>query len=299
MGYFNFLYKLTRIFSNKKMLKTFFIILLIGILYFVLIKPTYASSPYTETYSDPYVAFTENYGQIQRDFIIRLNRAYAQGTISRTNFENVIDYLTSGEYLAYFMYGTSSSSYNNASPNFFTTISLYLMPINNLNITQQNSDWFGITSISQYSITPVSNSLPCYRVRFTESSFSISDIGSGSSWTLYAPYLYLGYMDPYVSEYISMIFTNDNINEILVQLLSQTTSINNYSQQISSSSSSTAQSTSDIKDFLSNPNADDSSFTRTPIQAPSDNVSANVDSIFYMFQDAFRRSVVVVVFQLI
>lgn len=270
------------------MLKTFSVILLILILYFALIKPTFAASPYNETYSDPYIAFTENYGQIQRDFIVRLNRAYAQGTITKTNFENVIDYLTSGEYLPYFMYGTSSTAYNNASPTFFSTISLYLMPINNLSITQQNSDWFGITSISQYSITPTSNSLPCYRVRFTESSFSISDIGSGSNWTLYAPYLYLGYTDPFVSDYISMIFTNDNINEILVQLLSQTTSINNYSQQISSSSSSTAQSTSELNEFIRDTSANDSSFNRTPISTPSDSVSESVDSIFYMFQEAFR-----------
>lgn len=107
MGYFNFLYKLTRIFSNKKMLKTFFIILLIGILYFVLIKPTYASSPYNEDYSDPYVAFTENYYPIQRDFIIRLNNAYADGTITNDQFREVITNMSSGEYDLYFLYGNA------------------------------------------------------------------------------------------------------------------------------------------------------------------------------------------------
>lgn len=260
------------------MLKTFFIILLIGILYFVLIKPTYASSPYTETYSDPYVAFTTNYGTIQRDFIMRMNRGYAEGVVSEVSFRNFINYMTSGDYLFYFIYGTTASSYSNSSPQGFEDMTAYCLPASHLNAVQQNSDWFGITSISQYLVTLDNSGASWYRYQFLGHSYSVT---TNTSLSLQCPYMYLSYIDPYVAQYCNSVVKDGEINDTLVQILNMTTSINSHTE-------GTEENTEDIKNFLSNPNADDSSFTRTPIQAPSDNVSVNVDSIFYMFQDAFR-----------
>lgn len=265
------------------MLKTFSVILLILILYFALIKPTFAASPYNETYSDPYVAFTENYSAIQRDFILRLNYAYANGSISQTQFTNVINYLTNGRYLAYFMYGTSSNSYNNASPQSFETITLYFVPRAYINAVSYNADYFGINGISQYTITNSTNTsnANAYRYRFNITTFNSSLLSGVDGYTLYAPYLYLEYIDPFVSDYLTQVYSNGEVNDTLVQILNMTTSINSHTE-------ATEQNTDDIKDFLSDTSANDSSFNRTPISTPSDSVSESVDSIFYMFQEAFR-----------
>lgn len=116
MGYFNFFYKLSRLFNNKKLLKTFLIVTLIFLLIYLFSKPTYAVSPYEEDYADPYTAFTENYGLIQRDFILRLNTAFINGDITEANYELVLNTIASGDYYNFFLYGTSNgSSYNNAS----------------------------------------------------------------------------------------------------------------------------------------------------------------------------------------
>lgn len=265
------------------MLKWFIIIFLVFLIYFVLSNKTYASSPYTEEYSDPYAAFTENYGVIQRDFILRLNNAYKKGNISEEYYTTLIDRLTSGVYLPYFMYGTSSSAYDNASPQSFDVISLYLIPRSYYNAVQKNADWFGISGISQYTITNSTNtsSANAIRYRFTRNSINVTFLNGSDGWTIYAPAMYLEYIDPFVDDYLSQVIQNGEVNDVLVDILSMCTSINGHT-------SDTAENTEDIKDFLSNPNANDSSFNRTPIQTPTEDVSSNVDTIFYMFQDAFR-----------
>lgn len=278
MGYFNFLYKLTRILSNKRFLKVFAILLVVSILYITLIKPTYAVSPYDEEYTDPYNAFTINYGAIQREFIMRLNRGYANGTIGSNYFKNFIDRMTSGDYIWYFIYGSSAGGYNNGSPQNFDYMTAYCLPVNHLNAVQQNYDWFGISGISQYLVTLDNNNSSWYRYQFNRHYFATI---TETTLNLYCPWMYLNYIDPFVVQYCSSVVKDGEINDTLVQILNMTTSINSHAE-------GTEENTEEIKDFLSNPNANDSSFNRTPITAPSDNVSDSINSVFYMYQEAFR-----------
>lgn len=278
MGYFNFIYKLTRILSNKRFLKVFAILLVLSILYFTMIKPTFAVSPYEEEYTDPYNAFTTNYGAIQREFILRLNRGYSKGYISESGFSTIIERLTNGQYIWYFIYGTSGSSYNNSSPQNFDFVTAYCLPVNHLNAVQQNYDWFGISGISQYLVTLDNSGSSWYRYQYNRSTLNVT---TETTLNLYCPWMYINYIDPFVADYCTSVIQNGEVNDVLIDILSMCTSINGHTE-------GTEENTEDIKDFLSNPNANDSSFNRTPISAPTDNVSDSIDSIFYMYQEAFR-----------
>lgn len=260
------------------MLKTFSIILLIVILYFSLIKPTFAVSPYDESYTDPYNAFTTVYGSIQRDFAMRVARYVANSNYSVNNIKNLRNRIVSGGYYCYFYYD-SQTAYNNASP--LNKGNVYFIAVQKAYVTSQsvtNNDWYGISSITQYQVNFSNEN---YRYYFSSNN-SLTQNTITDSCVM--PFEYVNYIDPYVAWYFSNVIDADGkVNSSLNDLLVQVANINSHTENIEGDME-------DIKDFLSNNNANDSSFNRTPISTPSSDTDANVDSIFYSLETAFTSS---------
>lgn len=274
MGYFNFIYKLSRILSNKKLLKAFIFIVLVCLLIFSLSNTSQAVSSYNEEYADPYNAFTTNYGAIQRDFILRFANSISNGDISSAQLQAIKNFITSGDYVVHFYYN-SLGEYDNSSPLNKNVLKVNFYAWDSISSpTTTNYDWFGIRGITNYRIN-LSQSY--VQVRYDGDTYSYRTF-SDSSVTL--PYAYLNYFDEVTTSYFNNIVSDDgSVNTVLNNMLIQM-------GYISANTEDTSEELGEIKDFIKDKNASDSSYNQNSTTV-NDNYSSSVNDLYSDIVEAF------------
>lgn len=141
--------------------------------------------------------------------------------------------------------------------------------------TLTTSDYFGISSISQYQVVFNADSGSMYRFNFQNNTFT--SVKLSGEVTLYCPFLYLNYIDPFVSDYCSTALESLNNND-LSTLIALVTSTNQKLDDVN-------EELGELNDFISDTSSNDSSYNQTSTSV-TDNTSNKVDTIFTDFQNA-------------
>lgn len=136
-------------------------------------------------------------------------------------------------------------------------------------------DYFGISSISQYQVVFNADSGRMYYFNIQNDNFSYASL-TGSQ-TLYCPFLYLTYIDPFVADYCSTALESLNNNDMST-LIALVTSTNEKLDDVN-------EELGELNDFISDTSSNDSSYSQTSTSV-TDNTSNNVDTIFTDFQNA-------------